>query len=353
MYNHLFKSGLFILTLAVFVSCEQKKEALAVAPPPPVQVDVMVASYLPIHLNVEANGTVLSEESVDIHPEVSGRLTYLQVPDGVKVSAGTILARVNDQELQAQLSKSKAQCNLAEKTADRMKQLLSIHAIQQAEYDQALSQLEAMQAELQLIQAQLDKTVVKAPFSGELGLRYISPGAFVTPATTITTLRANDMLKIDFTIPESYLSWIKKGQTIRFAATDSIEGEAVVTAMETQADLSTRNIRVRALTRNKKIYPGSFVKVSIASGEGKQAIFVPTNALIPDASSSKLIVMKGGKGEMIKVTTGYRSATGVEITSGINEGDSVVVKGVLFVKKGASLKVKLVKTPGELMNDIQ
>lgn len=205
---------------------------------------------------------------------------------------------------------------------------------------------------MQLLQAQLDKTVVKAPFSGELGLRTISPGAYVTPATVITTLRQTDPMKIDFTIPESYLGWVKKGQTIRYASTDSLSGKAVVSAIETQADLYTRNIKVRAISQGQSIHPGSFVKVNIAAGAGKQAIFVPTNALIPDANVNKVIVMKEGKAEMKKVTTGYRSATGAEITSGLNVGDSVVVKGVLFVKKGAALKVKSVKMPLELMNDL-
>ena len=346
------KIGFFFLLTGLIISCSEQKEKSSNTPPPPVSVDILVAASVPVHYSVEANGTVLSEESADIHPEISGRLTFLQIPDGAKVSAGTVLAKINDKELQAQLAKVSAQLKLAEKTEDRLKKLLSIQAIQQAEYDIALGNLESLQAEKQLLEAQLEKTIVKAPFSGTLGLRNISPGAYVTPSTVITSIQQTDLLKIDFTIPDTYLKLVKKGQQVVFFGDDSSKGTAVVTALEPQSDLSTRNIKVRATTRDKSAYPGSFVKVNLSSAAGLEGIFVPSNALIPDASSSKLIVMKKGKAEMVKVTTGYRTATGVEITSGITAGDSIVVKGVLFVKKGATLKVKSVKAPKELMNDL-
>lgn len=142
MQSHLFKSSFFIISCFSLIACQQQKEAATNNPPPPVSVDIMVASLLPLHYEVEANGTVLPLESVEIHPEVSGRLTYLQVPDGAKVNAGSILARINDQELQAQVTKTRVQLSLAEKTESRMKKLLAIQAVQQAEYDQALSNLE-------------------------------------------------------------------------------------------------------------------------------------------------------------------------------------------------------------------
>ncbi len=346
----------FFLSVAWMVlllaSCKSgKQDAAPSGPPPPVNVDVIVAEKVIFPQSVEANGTALANESLEIHPEVSGRLVLLNVPDGAHVSAGTVLAKINDQDLQAQLAKSKVQLSLAEKTEERQRKLLAINAINQSDYDLALSNLDAIKADIQLLDAQIEKTLIKAPFSGQLGLRNISPGAFVTPSTIIATLQQTDKIKIDFTIPESYAGFIKKGGKLSFTATDTLQHIAVIEAIDPQVDLSTRNIKVRAIAAKNDVQPGAFVKVYIDVSSPSGSFMVPSNAIIPDATANKLILVRNGKGEFVKVTTGYRTANSVEIKEGIEAGDSIVVMGVLFVKKGADLKVKSVKKVQDMMGN--
>jgi membrane fusion protein (multidrug efflux system) len=150
-------------------------------------------------------------------------------------------------------------------------------------------------------------------------------------------------IKIDFTIPEQYTSLILKGKSVDVLTNYSKNKlAATIIAIEPEMNASTRNLKVRAILNNGKLQTGSFVKVLILVGNNSQSVMVPTNAIIPDADSKKLVVVKDGKGKYLNVETGLRTASMVEITKGINVGDSVIVTGVLFVKNNAAVKVKKV-----------
>ena len=306
--------------------------------------------YQSIENQVEVNGSVLANESVEIHPEVSGRLIFLNMPDGAIVKEGTILAKINDAELQAQLLKSNTQLSLAVKNEERLNKLLQINGINQADYDVALNAVNNIKADIDLLKAQIDKTIIKAPFTGMLGLRMVSPGAYVTPQFTMATLQQTNQLKIDFAVPEMYGSLIKKGKVIKVIADNNQEFSATIAAEESQINVATGNIKVRATLQKGDLKPGGFVKIQLDAGDGKQSIMVPTNVIIPDANSKKIIVVKEGKGEIVKIKTGIRNAYGVEVIDGLNPGDSIVVTGVLFVKSGKPVKVRSVKNLQDLIN---
>ena len=332
-------------------SCSSKKsENEKQGPPPPQIVDVIIAGYQSIENKVEVNGSVLANESVEIHPEVSGRLIFLNMPDGAIVKEGTILAKINDAELQAQLLKSNTQLSLALKNEERLNKLLQINGINQADYDVALNAVNNIKADIDLLKAQIDKTIIKAPFTGMLGLRMVSPGAYVTPQFTMATLQQTNQLKIDFAVPEMYGSLIKKGKVIKVIADNNQEFSATIAAEESQINVATGNIKVRATLQKGDLKPGGFVKIQLDAGDGKQSIMVPTNVIIPDANSKKIIVVKEGKGEIVKIKTGIRNAYGVEVIDGLNPGDSIVVTGVLFVKSGKPVKVRSVKNLQDLIN---
>lgn len=306
-------------------------------------VEVIIAEVQEFNNTVEVNGTVLSNEMVELHPEVSGRLTYLNLPDGGMVKESEILARINDAELQAQLEQQKNQLDLARKTEQRLKSLLQVNGVTQAEYDAALAQLISLQAGVNVIHAQIDKTVVRAPFSGTLGLRQVSPGAYVTPQTILSTLQQTENLKIDFTVPEPYYSLVAKGKTVMIKqGRDTIMLPAAILAVEPQINTATRNLKVRALLKNQRIYPGGFVKVYLV--EKKSGILIPTNALIPESISNQVIVIQKGKAVFKNVQTGERGADYVEIEKGLSAGDTIVVSGVLFVRPDASVRIKKVRT---------
>jgi membrane fusion protein, multidrug efflux system len=341
----------FILTGLSWTACKGKSAPDKQRENPPTQVDVMVASLHPINNTLEANGTVIANESVELRPEVSGRLTYLNVPEGKQVSQGTVLARINSADLEAQLQKSKVQLDLQEKTEQRLKKLLDVQGINQSDYDAVVNQVNSLKADIAYTQTLIDKTVIRAPFTGTIGLRQVSPGAYVSTATVIATIQQLGKVKIDFTLPEQYNDLIKIGGTVNVEvdAANEKKQKATVIALEPQANTQTRNLSVRAILQDGSANPGAFAKVYVgASGNDKKAIIVPTNSIIPDDRNSQLILVKKGKASFVNVQTGVRSASNVEITKGVNVGDTIVVTGVLFARPNGPLKIRSVKTLEQL-----
>ena len=183
-----------------------------------------------------------------------------------------------------------------------------------------------------------------------LGLRQVSPGAFVTAANIIVTIQQVSKVKIDFTIPEEYSNIIKKGNRVdvEVDAAQKTTKKALVIATEPQVNLSTRNLKVRAILEGGSANPGAFVKVLVDAGGDKKAVMIPTNSIIPDDKNNQVILVKNGKASFVNVKTGVRESNNVEIISGIQPGDSVVVTGVLFARPKAPLKVRGIKTLEQL-----
>jgi membrane fusion protein (multidrug efflux system) len=284
-----------------------------------------------------------------IQSEVSGRVTFLQIPEGGSVSAGTVLARINDADLKASQQKINVQLDLAQKNEVRLKKLLAIGGINQADYDVVLNQVNTLKADLAVLQAQLDKTVIKAPFAGTLGLRMISMGAYVTPATVITTIQQVNQLKIDFSVPEFYAQKIKKGAVVHVQSADNkVSADAVVTATEPLVNATTRNLKVRAVLKGQAFNLGAFVKVSIDATSPANSILIPSNCIIPESTVKKVVVIKDGIGQLVEVETGERNEGLIQIVKGLSVGDSIAVSGVLFVKPNSPVKVRSVK----LLSDI-
>jgi membrane fusion protein (multidrug efflux system) len=354
MHFHLksFTTSFVVITiLCVLVGCGgKKKEADKPKTTPPVLVDVMIADRQSISDIIEANGTVLANEFGEIHPEVSGRLTYLNLKEGSYVAQGTVIARINDADLRAQIAKSKVQLSLALKTTERYKKLLDVNGINQSEYDIALNQVNGYNADIAYTQTLIDKTVIKAPFSGVIGLRQISPGAYITPATVLATIQQTSKLKIDFTLPQNYSNAIKKGDAVKVEldATSNTMGSALIVATEPGANTETRNLKVRALLAETNVNPGAFVKVFINAGKGRSSVFVPTNCIIPNDKDNQIIIVKNGMANFVDIKTGIRQENKVEVLSGVEVGDSVVVTGVLFARPKSKVKVRMVKKLSDL-----
>jgi membrane fusion protein (multidrug efflux system) len=312
-------------------------------------VDVIIASNNKINKKIEVNGSVLPNEMTTIQSEVSGRITFLQIPEGGSVGAGTVLVRINDADLKASQQKINVQLDLAQKNETRLKKLLAIGGINQADYDVVLNQVNTLKADLAVLQAQLDKTVIKAPFAGTLGLRMISMGAYVTPATVITTIQQINQLKIDFSVPEFYAQKIKKGAIVHVQSADNkTTADAVVTATEPLVNASTRNLKVRAVLKGQAFNLGAFVKISIDATTPSNSILIPSNCIIPESTVKKVVVVKDGIGQLVEVETGERNEGLIQIIKGLSVGDSIAVSGVLFVKPNSPVKVRSVK----LLSDI-
>lgn len=343
---------LMLFALTSLMSCKsKKKETKTNQPPPPTVVDVMIATPQNIANTVEANGSVVAGESLEIRSEISGRLTYLNVAEGSHIGKGTVVARINDADLRAQLNKVKVQLSLAQTTVERYKKLLDIQGINRADYDIAVNQVNSLRADIQIIQADIAKTVIRAPFTGTVGLRQVSNGAYVTPQTVIATLQQLGTIRIDFTLPEAYGNLLKKGNTVLVEtdANGGVKRRATIIAVEPQISTTTRNVIVRArLVDPANLNPGSFVKVYVDAGE-ESGMLVPANAIIPDAKAKQVVIVKEGKAKFVEIKTGVRQPGAVQVTSGLSAGDSVVVSGVLFARPNNKLKVRSVKQLSELI----
>lgn len=344
----------FILFLCLFVfACKSKKEETTTKRSQGKQtttVDVIIATPSSISNTIEANGTVVAGEFVEVRPEISGRITYLNVNEGSRVGKGAVIAKINDADLRAQLNKVRVQLDLARTTVDRYKKLLDIQGINRADYDVALNQVNSLQADIRIIQADLDRTVVRAPFNGIVGLRQVSNGAYVTPQTIIATLQQLNNPRVDFTIPEHYAHLVKRGSSV-VVETDGVNGKrrAIVVAIEPQVSTATRNVLVRANLQDAAgINPGSFAKIILDAGQ-TNSIQVPASAIIPDAKAKQLVVVRGGKATFVEIETGVRGEGAVQVTSGLNQGDSVVVTGVLFARPNSDVKVRSVKKLEEVL----
>ncbi len=347
----------FVVTAIVsasllIASCKQKKdETKKNQAPQATIVDVIIVSPQTISNTIEANGSIVAGESVEIRPEISGRITYLNITEGARIGKGTLIARINDADLRARQNKIRVQLELAENTVGRYKKLLDIQGINKADYDIALNQVNSLKADIQILNAEIAKTVIRAPFTGVLGLRMMSNGAYVTPQNVLTTIQLVDKVKIDFTLPESYANVIKKGNVVE-VETDRNGGtrrRATILAIEPQINTSTRNILVRAALQGAGVSPGSFVKVYINAGDD-QAILVPANAIIPDARAKQVVLVKNGKAQFTQIQTGIRKEGSVEVTSGLQNGDSVIVTGVLFARPNSDVKVRSVKQLAEVID---
>jgi membrane fusion protein (multidrug efflux system) len=327
-------------------SCKNKPAVPTPKSVPPTVVDVLVASPQTIGHNLEVNGTVVANEFVSLQPEANGRLTYLNVPEGQKISTGTVIAVVNNADLKAQLAKTRSLLDLAEKTEERYRQLLAVNGINQSDYDAAQNVVRGYRADAEYTQALIDKTILKAPFDGIVGLRQVSLGAYVTTGTVIATMQQLEKIKIDFTLPEEYSDVVKIGGVVEVEpdASTKARKKAVIIAIEPEVNQSSRNITVRAILQNGKANPGGYVKVFLNAGVDSKAIMIPTNSLIPDDKNNQVILVKDGRAIFVNVKTGLRQSNNVEITNGVKAGDTVVVTGVLFARPKSQVLIRSTKT---------
>lgn len=291
-----------------------------------------------LHSSIEVAGTLLPFEQTDIHPEVSGKVTYLSIKEGSHVKKGTLLARLFDGDLKAQLQKLNVQLQVAQKTEERQQELLKIGGISQQDYDLSVLDVSSIKADIEVLQANIDKTIIKAPFDGKIGFKNISIGAFITSATIITTIKQDSKLKLEFSVPERYTPKIKLGNVIFFTTqASSKKYQAKIFATESGITEDNRSLKVHAIVENtdKNITAGSFAKVLFDMGDNSEAIMIPTQAIIPQARDKQVIVYNGGNADFKIVTTGTRDSAKVEILSGLSIGDTVITTGLLSIKPGS------------------
>ncbi len=282
-------------------------------------------------------GTVMANEEVLLSAEVAGRVTAINFVEGTPVNKGTVLVTINDADLLAQLDKVNYNQKLAEERERRSKSLLEKEAISQEEYDRVLTDLNTVKAEASLIKAQLQKTKVVAPFTGTIGLRQVSEGAYVTPGQRIATLTQVQPIKIDFSVPERFAQSVEKGSKVTF----TLEGnnkkyEASVYAVEPSIDPATRSVNLRALypNRSMELRPGSFARIEFELNHLEKALQVPAEAVIPELGGYKVYKYTAGTASQTEIGVGIRTSEMVQVTSGLQNGDTIITSGILQLRGG-------------------
>jgi membrane fusion protein, multidrug efflux system len=293
---------------------------------------------VPAQLNemINSSGTILPDEEVDLSFETSGKIIGINFTEGTRVKKGDLLAKINDKQLQAQLLKLQAQRKLSEEKEFRQRSLLDKDAISRESYDQVATELQELEADILLVQARIAETELKAPFDGIIGLRMLSEGSYASPSTKIVRLVKVSPLKIEFSIPERYAGELKPGFPIEFR----IDGNnqifrASVYAVDPKVDINTRTIMVRALYPNSReeLKPGRFASISLRLAQIDNAVAIPTEAVIPEMDGEKVFVYKSGKAFTVKVTTGLRTESLIQIQEGLKFGDTLLTSGILQLRQ--------------------
>jgi membrane fusion protein (multidrug efflux system) len=308
--------------------------------PPPQKVTGYVARAENIPINLESSGTLLAWNEVQLMAEAAGKIVQINITEGAKVTQGQVLVALFDEDLKAQAKKQELQAAIAKKNVDRLKELVKINAASRQELDNAENQVNNIVSDLNLIQANLKKTKILAPFSGTIGLTNASAGTYVNPGNAVASLQEMEVLKLEFSIPEKYVHLLGLGDKVTFTTESQADTfYSLVYAFEPKIDPSTRTLKVRARfdNRNAKLLPGTYAKALLKLREIKNAVLIPTQSIIPGTRDKKVIVSRNGNGEFISVETGLRNKDKVQILKGILAGDTVLTSGLMFVKPGAEL----------------
>jgi len=340
----IFWTGLVAIGCGIFfIGCKDKADASKGGGKPnglsAVGHVVTPAAYSELY---QASGSLLPNEEVNILPEIPGRVTGIHFKEGSTVQQGQLLVQLYDEEIRAQLKKLKSLRQLQLKTEERQKSLVDIGGISKQDYETTQTQVQSVDADIALAEAQLRATKIIAPFSGNIGIRNISVGAVVTPATLITTLQQTNTLKIDFNVPDQYRNAVSAGKEVLFSVTgiqDTLTGK--ITAIDPGADAVTRTIRVRAAVANpgNKLVAGSFARVLVPLQSNDYAILIPSQSVIPTTKDKLVAVVRNGKAELTKVILGARTDNKIEVLNGLQKGDTILTTGIMQVKQGMDVKI--------------
>lgn len=309
--------------------------------PAPLAVQVMTMRPTTFAETITATGTLRAAEAVELQAETSGKITAILFHEGTTVRHGDLLVKINDADLQASRKRAVARQQLAAIREGRLAKLVLEGGANQQDYDAAASELQVQHAEIQLIDAQIAKTEIRAPFDGVIGLRFVSAGSYVSPVSRIATLQSVDTVKLDFSIPEKYSGHVRPGQPVKFTITgETITFVGEVFAIEPRIDELTRTLLLRATVPNShgRLLPGAFAHVGLALAAHDDALLVPAMAVVPGLVEKNVFVVEDGKAVHRPVQLGMRTETEVQILAGLSPGDVVITSGLQSLRSGQAVQ---------------
>lgn len=312
-----------------------------------VSVEIYIAKLSEQAREYQTMATLLPLNNVSLAAAASGRLVSLTAKDGAKVSKGQLLAKIDDSELRAQLKQSESNKSLAEQRYNRTKGLFEKDGATKEDLESAEASLRSAEANVELIKAQIEKTEVRAPFSGKLGFVDVSVGAWLTAGAKITELSDVSKLKAVFALPQRFASAVKPGDVITVVDQErSLKQDGKVKALDATISESSRTRQIMVEVNNSKgeLLAGGYARVDVPLTQHSAPVMsIPAEALTLDKDGAYVFVSKGGKATVKHVETGLRTPISVDVTSGLEEGDSVVVSGLMSMREGVGLKVKEIR----------
>ena len=310
----------------------------------PTSVKGIIVSAQNFSNELNVSGSIEANEQVQIRSEISGLVRSVNFKEGTSINKGDLLIKIEDRELKAQLLQADTKVKLAAQIEARARKLLQSEAISQEEYDNINADLKLLQAQTLLIKAQLSKTEIRAPFSGRIGLRNISVGSYITPSTEIVNLLSVNPVKITFSIPEKYAQLIKLGSKISFTtAGNSQVFNAEIFAKEPAITIETRTLvlKARAINNNNLLLPGSFANINLPLENIKDAILIPSEAIIPILKGKQVFICKNGLAKAVEIKSEIRTEKDVLVSLGLSVGDTVLTTGIMSIKADAPVKVTI------------
>lgn len=288
------------------------------------------------------SGSLVPDEEVNLSFESSGKITDIFFKEGSHVEKGELLAKINDAPLQADLRKKQAQVKLMQDRLFRAKALLEKEAVSKEAFQEAEANLAALEAEIEGVQAQIEQTELRAPFSGIIGLRQVSVGAYATNTTEVATLTKTSPLKVEFNVPERYAGMLPEGAELTFTAEgDLTTRHAKVYASDSRVDPETRTFAIRAIYPNAdgKLIPGRYVNVNLITQRFEETLAVPSEAIVSEMGIDKVFVCKNGKAQPVEITKGLRTDAMVQALRGLVPGDTVITSGTMQLRSGQNVIV--------------
>ncbi|MDR3227612.1 MAG: efflux RND transporter periplasmic adaptor subunit [Prevotellaceae bacterium] len=303
----------------------------------PLNINGLIVKEQSLSDDLYINGRLIPDEEVNLSFETSGKIVKVNFIEGSAVTKGQLLAKVNDEPLQAQLKKLEAQVQLAEDRVSRQSTLLEKDAVSKEALEQVKTELATLNADIDLVKANIRQTELRAPFDGIIGLRLISEGSYASPSTIVAKLTKLSPLKIDFSVNERYAQDVKQGTRLNFTVDgDSEIYSASIYATESQVDAETFSLKARAIYPNlrRELSPGRFVRIQLKQKEIRNAIIIPTESIVPEMGVDKVFLYKSGKSQPVEVQKGLRTDANVQILSGLSIGDTVIISGTLQLRTG-------------------
>ncbi len=343
-HNSLFSLTVFVLLLFGIAACtlQGKDKEDKPAPPPAagIAVDIEIVKPHSLSENLEVTGTLAANQEVNIASELMRKVVAVHVREGNFVAKGTLLFQLDDADLQAQLEQLLQREKLAQLNEDRLKELILHDAAVQQDYDQASTNLKVLQAEIRQLQVTIDKTRIRAPFDGRIGIIRSYPGALVTPNTLLANFVDDKQIKVEFSVPEKYARAITSGSEQEFTVeSDEKIHKARVISSETHLDESTRTLLIRAVTSNvgRTLIPGQSARLKLTISTEAEALTVSSQALVPSSQGYGVYLAKGNRVTLSPVEIGQRGPHDVQIVKGVSAGDSVITSNLLRLTPGASV----------------